>query len=66
MAAKALASLAISPTGDGYLLMIEDEDGETIELTTTFEQLDLIAEAVDQQLNSDEEDVLGVDGEDDE
>lgn len=59
--AKALASLAISPTGDGYLLMIEDEDGETIELTASFEQLDLIAEAVDQQLNSDEEDMLGVD-----
>lgn len=61
MAAKALASLAISPTGDGYLLMIEDEDGETMELTATFEQLDLIAEAVDQQLNGDEEDALGVD-----
>ncbi|MBB5696765.1 hypothetical protein [Sphingomonas yantingensis] len=61
MAAKALASLAISPTGDGYLLMIEDEDGETMELTATFEQLDLIAEAVDQQLNSDEEDALGID-----
>ena len=61
MAAKALASLAISPTGDGYLLMIEDEDGETMELTATFAQLDLIAEAVDQQLNSDEEDALGID-----
>lgn len=61
MAAKALASLAISPTGDGYLLMIEDEDGETMELTATFEQLDLIAEAVDRQLNSDEEDALGID-----
>lgn len=61
MAAKALASLAISPTGDGYLLMIEDEDGEAMELTATFEQLDLIAEAVDQQLNSDEEDALGID-----
>ncbi|HTG38512.1 hypothetical protein [Sphingomonas sp.] len=59
--AKALASFAISPTGDGYMLMMEDEDGDTIELTATFEQLDLIAEAVDQQLNSDEEDVLGID-----
>ncbi|PCD04492.1 hypothetical protein COC42_09595 [Sphingomonas spermidinifaciens] len=64
MAAKALASLAISPTGDGYLLMIEDEDGETIELTATFEQLDLIAEAVDQQLNGDEEDALSIDEDD--
>ncbi|UZK68636.1 hypothetical protein OKW76_11325 [Sphingomonas sp. S1-29] len=61
--AKALASFAISPTGDGYLLMIEDEDGDTIEMTATFEQLDLLAEAVDQQLNGDEEDVLGVEDE---
>jgi hypothetical protein len=64
--AKALASFAISPAGDDYLLILEDEDGDTIEMTATFEQLDLIAEAVDQQLNSDEEDVLGVDAEDDE
>ncbi|WP_033919585.1 hypothetical protein [Sphingomonas sp. 37zxx] len=61
--AKALASFAITPTGDGYLLMIEDEDGDTIEMTATFEQLDLLAEAVDQQLNGDEEDVLGVEDE---
>ncbi|UUL82087.1 hypothetical protein [Sphingomonas qomolangmaensis] len=61
--AKALASFAISPTGDGYLLMIEDEDGDTIEMTATFEQLDLLAEAVDQQQNGDEEDVLGVEDE---
>lgn len=64
--AKALASFTASPTGDGYLLMIEDEDGDTFELTATFEQLDLIAEAVDQQLNGDEEDALGVDDEEDE
>lgn len=61
--AKALASFAITPTGDGYLLIIEDEDGDTIEMTASFEQLDLLAEAVDQQLNGDEEDVLGVEDE---
>jgi hypothetical protein len=59
--AKGLASLVIAPTGDGYLLTIEDEDGDVIELTATFEQLDLIAEAVDTQLNSDEDDALGID-----
>jgi hypothetical protein len=58
--AKALASFVISPAGEDYLLMMEDEDGETIELTASFEQLDLIAEAVDQQLNGDEEDALGM------
>lgn len=61
--AKALASFVISPAGEDYLLMMEDEDGETIELTASFEQLDLIAEAVDQQLNGDEENALGVDEE---
>lgn len=61
--AKALASFVISPIGEDYLLMMEDEDGESIELTASFEQLDLIAEAVDQQLNGDEADTLSVDDE---
>ncbi len=40
---------------------MEDEDGDTIDLTATYEQLDLIVEALDQQMNSDEEDVLEID-----
>lgn len=62
--AKALASFTISGAGDEYVLSIEDEDGDTQEFTASFEQLDLIADALDEALNLDEEDALAVeDGE---
>ncbi|GAA0735995.1 hypothetical protein [Sphingomonas japonica] len=58
---KTLSSFAISPTSDGYLLMIEDEDGESFEFETSYEQLDLISEEIDKALDTDEEDALVVD-----
>jgi hypothetical protein len=65
--AKTLAQFTITPDGNGdYILNLEDEDGESLEFTASYEQLDLIIEAVEEQLDSDEEDVLGVDEEDDE
>ncbi len=57
---KALARFTISRTDDGYTLHIEDEGGETLELAATFEQLDLIGEAIDERLDSDEDDALSV------
>lgn len=59
--AKTLASFAISGAGDEYVLHLEDEDGETVEYTASFEVLDLMMEAIDERLNSDEEDMLEVD-----
>jgi hypothetical protein len=64
--AKGLASFSISNAGDGYVLHLEDEDGETTDFTADFEQLDLITEAIDEALNLDEEDALGVDEEEEE
>lgn len=65
--AKALAHFSIARTGEDYLLTIEDQDGETIELTVDYDQLDLITEAIEEHLDSDEEDALEDDeGEDDE
>ena len=62
--ARTLAQFTITPDSAGdYTLHLEDEDGETIEFTAGFEQLDLIVEAIEEQLDNDEEDVLGVDGE---
>ncbi|MBB5716843.1 hypothetical protein [Sphingomonas aerophila] len=55
--AKTLARFTIEPSSDDYLLLIEDEDGETVELLATLEQLDLIGEAVDQLLEQDDGDV---------
>jgi hypothetical protein len=63
--ARTLAQFTITPDSAGdYTLHLEDEDGETVEFTAGFEQLDLIVEAIEEQLDNDEEDVLGVDEED--
>jgi hypothetical protein len=62
--AKALSRFTIEPAEDGYTLHIEDENGDTLELTATPEQLDLIAEALDEQLEADIDDVDGADEED--
>ena len=55
--AKALSRFTIEPAGDGYALHIEDEDGETLELSATPEQLDLIAEAIEEHLEEDDSDL---------
>lgn len=61
---KALAQFTISRSGEDYILNIEDESGDTLELTATYEQLDLISEAIDENLDFDEDEALVV--EDDE
>ncbi len=64
--ARTLAQFTITPDGTGdYTLHLEDEDGETMEFTAGFEQLDLIVEAIEEQLDNDEEDALGVDDDED-
>lgn len=63
--ARTLAQFTITPDGNGdYTLHLEDEDGETMEFTAGYEQLDLIVEAIEEQLDGDEEDALGVDDDD--
>lgn len=58
---KVLTHFSITQEAEGYLLHLEDEDGEEIEMSATYEQLDLIVEAISEQLDSDEEDALAVD-----
>jgi hypothetical protein len=55
--AKALAHFTIEPSSEGYVLSIEDEDGAQLNLTASSEQLDLIAEAIEEHLESDVEDL---------
>ena len=63
--ARTLAQFTITPDAQGdYTLHLEDEDGETLEFSASYEQLDLIVEAIEEQLDSDEEDILGVDDDD--
>lgn len=61
---KALGRFTISKSDeDSYVLHIEDEDGETLELTATYDQLDLIGESIDNRLDLDEDEGLEVDDE---
>lgn len=63
--ARTLAQFSITPDSDGdYTLHLEDDDGETLEFTASFEQLDLITEAIDEVLDEDEEDALTADDDD--
>lgn len=50
--ARALSRFTIEPDSEGYLLNIEDDDGNSTEFTATVEQLDLIAEAIDEHLST--------------
>lgn len=65
--ARTLAQFTITADGDGdYTLHLEDDDGETLELTASYEQLALIVEAIEDVLESGEEDMLGADDDEDE
>ncbi|EQB09036.1 hypothetical protein L288_06815 [Sphingobium quisquiliarum P25] len=59
-----ISGFTITRSADDYLLTFETEDGSAIELSASYEQLDLIAETLDAQLDSDEEDALEVDPDD--
>ncbi|RYY23570.1 MAG: hypothetical protein EOP62_19660 [Sphingomonadales bacterium] len=65
--ARTLSQFTITPDGNGdYVLSLEDDDGETLDFTASYEQLDLITEAIEEVLDTDEEDALGVDDDEDE
>ncbi|RYE04230.1 MAG: hypothetical protein EOP61_01420 [Sphingomonadales bacterium] len=60
--ARTLSQFTITPDGNGdYVLSLEDDDGETLDFTASYEQLDLIVESIEELLDTDEEEVLGVD-----
>lgn len=64
--ARTLAQFTITTDAQGdYTLSFEDEEGETMELTASYEQLDLVVEAIEDHLDTDEEDALGVDDDED-
>ena len=60
--AKALERFTIARAADSYMLTIEDDSGETVELTATFDQLDLITEELDRALDEDADDMTEIDG----
>ena len=58
--AKTLSEFTINRESDEYVMRIATDDGETVEVAATFDQLDIIAEAIDDLLMSDEEEALEV------
>jgi hypothetical protein len=61
--AKTLSKFTISSEGEGYVLHVETDDGQILDISATYEQLDLISEAIEERLDEDEEDMLAVEGE---
>ena len=55
--ARNLAHFTITEAGEDYLIKIEDDAGEVLEITATYEQLDLIVETIDDHLDEDAEEL---------
>jgi hypothetical protein len=53
--ARALAKFTVAETDDGYLLTIQDDSGQTLELTATAEQLDTLVDEMDDILAQDDD-----------
>ena len=64
---KKLARFTVSRVDQGFQLHIEDDSGETLELTATQEQADLIADTLDELLDEDDsaDEILDDDDDDD-
>ena len=54
-----LTGFEITKRDDDYLIHFNTDDGNTVEIVASYDQMDLIAEEIDRQLDRDEEDVLG-------
>jgi len=55
--ARTLERFTITEDGEDYLLHIEDDSGETLEISANYEQLDIIAEALIEHLDADDEEL---------
>jgi hypothetical protein len=65
-AAKELATFSVVRKGEDYRITIEDANGDTVEYTADYDALDVISEAIEEALDSDEEEALGVDEDEEE
>ena len=62
---KLLSQFSITAEADGYVLHLEDEDGETTEFTATVDQLDEITMAIEDLDVVDEDDASLLSDDDD-
>jgi|GEM_PF-7005098 len=56
--ARTLDTFTIARSTEGYLLQLDDEEGETLEFIVSYDQLELISDEIERHLNQDEEDTL--------
>ena len=61
--AKTLSDFTISSDAEFYVLQIATDDGETLDVNASYEQLDLIAEAIEERLDEDEDEQMAAEGE---
>lgn len=64
--ARVLDSFSVARSTEGYVLQIEDEDGESVEFLVSFDQLELMVEEIERHLDEDEDDALPIDDADEE
>lgn len=54
-----LTGFEITKRDDEYLIHFNTDDGNTVEIVASYDQMDLISEEIDRRLDSDEERALG-------
>jgi hypothetical protein len=52
--ASALAKFTVEKGGDAYRIHIETDGGETMELSATYEQMELLVDTLDELLGADD------------
>jgi len=55
---KPLTRFSITAHEEGYLLRLETEDGEPVDILASFDQLDLLSEEIDRRLDEDSDQAL--------
>lgn len=63
--ARMIETFTMARSTEGYLLQIEDEDGESAEFVVSYDQLELIADEIERYLDQDEEEGLTPEEDDD-
>ena len=66
MAVRELAEFTIVRKGEDYRITIEDANGDKTEFSADYDALDVISEAIEEALDSDEEEALAVDEDEEE
>lgn len=64
---RSIGQITVSPDGKGdYVLSIEDEDGETLDFTATYDDLDDLMDTIREAFNAEDDADLDDDEEDSE